>query len=138
MRETYAHILGKKKEGINLGWTIVMNKKKRTIRDKSTNQGCTIFVTKIPDTASTMEIWDYFKQKGKILDIVLPKKRDKCNNRIGFVKTESELEAGVIISNLEQLKGLGRILRMFDKWIKEYKRSRVEEPKGGIQWYFGL
>ncbi|KAK1389926.1 hypothetical protein POM88_018104 [Heracleum sosnowskyi] len=51
-------------------------------------------------------------QGGNIKDIILPRKRDRWNNRFGFVKTVSEQEAGFIISNLKQYKGLGRILKM--------------------------
>ncbi|KAK1363102.1 hypothetical protein POM88_038663 [Heracleum sosnowskyi] len=58
------------------------------------------------------DIWHLFNQGGKILDIILPRKRDKRNKSYGFVKTTTELEACSIISNLKQMKGLGRRLNM--------------------------
>lgn len=83
-------------------WKVVSYKKKSTFMKPS--QGCTIFVSKIPDQASARDLWEFFKQGGDIKDISLPRKRDKMNNRIGFVKTNSELEAGRIISILKQFK----------------------------------
>ncbi|KAK1401457.1 hypothetical protein POM88_001062 [Heracleum sosnowskyi] len=53
-----------------------------------------------------------------MFDIVLPTKRDKKNNMIGFVKTSSEEEAGRMISNVKQFKGLGQKLKMSIKIVK--------------------
>lgn len=72
------------------------------------------------------DLWDLFKMRGDIKDIILPKRRDIRNKRYGFVKTCSELEAGMIISNLKQFKGLGRILKMKINESKEELRSRVK------------
>ncbi|KAK1389755.1 hypothetical protein POM88_017933 [Heracleum sosnowskyi] len=111
---------------------MVVNKKSRTFK-KSREPGCTIFVSKIPGETTAKDIWHFFKQGGEIKDIVLPRKRDKYNNRIGFVKTSSELEVGKIISNLKQLNGLGRILRMsinkYKTGLDDQKKEKVFIPK---------
>lgn len=46
------------------------------------------------------------KKEGR-LDIILPKKRDKCNNMIGFVKVKNEEVAHSIIKALKYKKLLG-------------------------------
>lgn len=79
----------------------------------------TIFVTKIPDATSAKDLWGLFNMGGNVKDIILLRKRDKRNKRFGFVKTYSELEAGEIISNVKQFKGLGRILGLSINAIKE-------------------
>lgn len=118
------------------GWKVVSYKKKSTVMKIS--PGCTIFVSKIPDHASARDLWEFFKQGGDIKNIILPRKRDKMNSRIGFVKTSTELEAGRIISNLKQFKGLGRILKMslnddnkqktYDKEMEKYTDGHVAKP----------
>ncbi|KAL8131293.1 hypothetical protein AgCh_007282 [Apium graveolens] len=62
--------------------------------------------------AKAWEIWDCFKRTGKVLDIILPRKRDKKGKRFGFVKTISELEAGTIILNAKENRGLGSKIKM--------------------------
>lgn len=47
-----------------------------------------------------------------MLDIILPRKRDKKGKRYGFVQTISEKEAGVIISNAKMDKRIGSKIRM--------------------------
>lgn len=41
-----------------------------------------------------------FKREGKIKDIILPRKRDKYGNRIGFLVAENSCEADKLISSL--------------------------------------
>ncbi|KAK1393875.1 hypothetical protein POM88_012931 [Heracleum sosnowskyi] len=95
------------------GWKTVTHKKKNFKTSSNVKvQGSTIFVSKIPNETTAKEIWDLFQNGGDIWDIILPRKRDRKGNRIGFVKTSSELESGRIISNLKQFKGLGRVLKM--------------------------
>lgn len=72
----------------------------------------TIFISKIPIDTTAKELWELFNGCGKVFDIILPRKRDKYNNRYGFVKTSNEEEAGKMISNAKARKGLGRVLKM--------------------------
>lgn len=104
-------------------WKQVYRKKK--VYPSESKDECTIFISNIPSEASARDIWEFFKMGGTIKDIILPKRRDRRNNRYGFVKTTSELEADKIISNLKQFKGLGRILKMsINKWRKLKYRGR--------------
>lgn len=90
-------------------------------------QECIIFISNIPQSTSTRDLWDFFKMGGVIKDIILPKKRDIRNKRYGFVKTCSELEAGWIILNLKQFKGLGHVLKMKINESKEFTRIRAKD-----------
>ncbi|KAK1394316.1 hypothetical protein POM88_013372 [Heracleum sosnowskyi] len=71
-------------------------------------------------------MWTFFKLGGNIIDIIFPRRRDRWNNCIGFVKTSSELEARKIISNLKQYKGLGRVLRMSINHRNYDENSKVQ------------
>lgn len=101
-------------------WKQVYRKKK--VYPSESKDECTIFISNIPSEASARDIWEFFKMGGTIKDIILPKRRDRRNHRYGFVKTTSELEAGKIISNLKQFKGLGRILKMS---INKMEKAKV-------------
>ncbi|KAL1831177.1 hypothetical protein ACET3Z_000828 [Daucus carota] len=99
-------------------------------RDKIPSDVFTIFLHNIPDLATGKQVWELFQNCGKILDIILPKKRDAKGKRYGFVHTSSELEAGAIISNAKQDKRLGSKIRMSINGVKKPDRqSKVEEPK---------
>lgn len=86
-------------------WTLVKSKKQG--KKVSTTEHHTIFLHGIPSNARAREIWDLFKSCGKVFDIIFPRKRDKRNSRFGFVKTSTELEAGLIINNAKEKGGLG-------------------------------
>ncbi|KAL1822632.1 hypothetical protein ACET3Z_009410 [Daucus carota] len=80
--------------------------------NRKPEQVATIFLHSIPEEATSREIWQLFNHCGEILDIILPRKRDKKGIRYGFVQTKSELEAGAIISNAKASRGLGRKIKM--------------------------
>lgn len=67
----------------------------------------TIFVAKIPSKAKAREVWDFFKRAGKVLDIILPRKRDVNGNRIGFVKVDTDKVARGIMEKVGSKKLLG-------------------------------
>lgn len=81
-------------------WIVVTHKKSRSPIRSNKNE-TTIFMSKIPTEASAKDIWEIFLRGGIVKDIILPRKRDKQNNMIGFVKTTCELEAGKIINNVK-------------------------------------
>lgn len=59
----------------------------------------TIFITNFPTNCNPKEAWLFFKHFGQIKDIILPRKRDRNNNRICFVKTPNKYKA------MEAIKG---------------------------------
>lgn len=67
----------------------------------------TIFVNKIPNEASAMEIWRFFKTAGKVKYIILPRKKDKTCKRFSLVKTPYMSEALAIIKILEDKTLIG-------------------------------
>ncbi|KAK1373725.1 hypothetical protein POM88_029918 [Heracleum sosnowskyi] len=66
---------------------------------------------------------------GQILDIILPRKRDVNNKRIGFIKTTSELEASTIISNAKEQGGWGRRIMMTINGKRVEKNMTNKEAK---------
>lgn len=61
----------------------------------------TIFISGTPEVAKARELWQFFQKAGNIKDIILPKKRDKNNRRIGFVKVHKEGDVGKIMKQLQ-------------------------------------
>lgn len=80
-------------------WTVVRNRKTKNKNVNTKRDLYTIFLYNILVQASAKDIWYCLKNTVEIVDIILPRKRDKRNKRFGFVKTTSELEAGKIILN---------------------------------------
>ncbi|KAL1811947.1 hypothetical protein ACET3Z_022012 [Daucus carota] len=66
------------------GWQQVKNKKKG--KKVPVQSPFTIYISGIPENASAKKIWEFFTRHGEILDIILPRRRDKNNRRFGFVK----------------------------------------------------
>ncbi|KAL1808730.1 hypothetical protein ACET3Z_025720 [Daucus carota] len=64
----------------------------------------------------------------RILDIIVPKKRDRKGIRYGFVHTSSELEAGAIIFNAKMNKRLGSKIRMSINPENQVLRNSGENP----------
>lgn len=94
----------------NQGWTVVQRKRKQTKQgNKSTHS---IFLYNFPEEVTTQKALEMFKNCGKILDIILPRKRDKKNKRYGFVHTVSIEEAGLIISNAKKKGGLSTRIKI--------------------------
>lgn len=60
----------------------------------------TVFVANIPLETLAKEAWAFFKRVGKVLDVILPRKRDKYGRRYGFVKCRNSLEASSFINKL--------------------------------------
>ncbi|KAK1358897.1 hypothetical protein POM88_043371 [Heracleum sosnowskyi] len=50
----------------------------------------------LPTQASAREIWNLFGSKEDITDIILPKKRDVNNSRIGFVLVRTQAITGKV------------------------------------------
>ncbi|KAK1401682.1 hypothetical protein POM88_001287 [Heracleum sosnowskyi] len=61
------------------GWQIVTTNNSRRI--EALKKRVTIFVNQIPIETRTNEMWEFFTKAGKILDIILPRKKDKFNTR---------------------------------------------------------
>lgn len=64
------------------GWTLVQRRKRGI---KSSDKSLfTIFMYNVPFDVPAKSMWSELKGCGKIIDIILPRKRDKRNRRIGF------------------------------------------------------
>lgn len=60
-----------------------------------------IFFSGIPENTQTKELWGFFRKLGKFKDIILPRKRDKFNNRYGFLHTASIYDAEKLLLALK-------------------------------------
>lgn len=60
-------------------------------------QGNTVFITGFSNDLLAKDIWAYFQKGGKVKDIILPRKKDIYNNRIGFIVATNSNEATLII-----------------------------------------
>ncbi|KAK1360355.1 hypothetical protein POM88_044829 [Heracleum sosnowskyi] len=111
---SFAEVVKSREEGEILDntneWTLVQGKNKVT-RGQS-KEVSTIFMVNVPIEASAREIWNFFKDCGKVKDIILPRKKDRNGRRIGFIKTTNELEAGTIICNAKEKGGFARKIYM--------------------------
>ena len=104
------------------GWKEVSYKKKSKGIPRGNSQAAfSIFLYDIPDTSTGKDIWGLFKECGKIIDIILPRKRDIKGKRFGFVHTTDEKEAGAIINNAKMDRRLGSKIKMT---INETKRRQ--------------
>lgn len=57
--------------------------------------------------AKLRDVRAYFQDHVKILDIILPKRKDRNNKRIGFVKVENEVTAKSLLEKLKNSKFMG-------------------------------
>ncbi|KAK1384091.1 hypothetical protein POM88_021826 [Heracleum sosnowskyi] len=86
-------------------WTVVSYRKRRNTysHQKIKDSINTVFVAKIPQQAKTKDIWGFFSKVGEVKDIILPRKRDKYGNIIGFVKTK-DLKSAKDICRMLKIK----------------------------------
>lgn len=112
-------------------WTVVRNRKRKVQKEKVEveKDWHTIFLYNIPEKTRAKEVWECLRNTGIIMDVILPRKRDKKNKRYGFVKTTSELEAGTIILNAKEKGGLAARIRM-SILDKNLPRKRINPTMG--------
>ncbi|KAK1379692.1 hypothetical protein POM88_026436 [Heracleum sosnowskyi] len=111
-------------------WTTVKTRLKPKNPSKAVQkEATTIFLANIPVNAQAKALWDFFKKCGKVNDIILPRKRDKNNRRYGFIKTDNELEAGILVNNAKEQGGWGRRITMILNTIKEKMEDTGKHKK---------
>lgn len=92
---------------------------------KTIQENKCIYLSGIPENTQTKDIWSFFKKLGKFKDVTLPRKRDKFNNRYGFIHTENKLEAE------ELIKALRVTPFMNTKFYIAYAHSETPKKMGG-------
>lgn len=102
----------KKENEVDSEWKTVENR--RTFKERKELYLQTVFLAKIPANASAEQVWDWVIREGKInfpavRDIILPKKRDKFNNRYGFLKIKGNRETEELVGRLKKQSYWGRI-----------------------------
>ncbi|KAK1363684.1 hypothetical protein POM88_039245 [Heracleum sosnowskyi] len=121
---SYAEIVLKGK-GENDGWRKVTYKKKHPAKSRAT-----VFISKIPIKAKAKDVWNFFTGNGKVIDIVLPKKKDKFKNIIEFVKTSSWQEAKELVEKSRDELFLGE--RMSISLTKSTDDTSKVKPRSVI------
>lgn len=120
LSRTYMDVLGNTK-GFQSGenralqneWKQVKSRKRKDTSPGKQSKGVvTIFLHNIPVEATGREIWSLFQSCGRVVDIILPRKRDISGKRYGFIHTDSEREAGAIINNAKMDRLLGNRIKM--------------------------
>lgn len=87
----------------------------------------TIFTYNLPENYSAKDIWSFYKRKGDIRDVILPKQKDKYNKRYGFV-IPSDMNNGLsLLNNKNGAKLRGHTLKA--KWAKQKEDSNLEGRK---------
>ncbi|WOG87204.1 hypothetical protein DCAR_0206427 [Daucus carota subsp. sativus] len=70
------------------------------LKEKIAKINClSVMIVNLPLEATVKDIWLYFNKQRNIKDIVLPKRRDRNNNRIGFLIVESKKEVEYLITS---------------------------------------
>lgn len=91
--------------------------------------GNTVFVSSLPHDLLAKDIWAYFRKGGKVRDIILPRKKDIYNNRIGFIVTENSIEASSVIRAFN-----GKLLsssKLYLSMARNKEKGSVPPPLAG-------
>lgn len=93
-----------KKDSDDNYWTLV------TRRKNNTRKQIFMFIGNIPTNATPKDIWLAVKGADFFTHLYTPLKRDRNNNRFGFLALKPHLEPGIILSSLYNIKLFGRTL----------------------------
>lgn len=80
-----------------------------------------VFFTNLPEDVQNTEIWRTFKRFGLILDISIPKRKDRFGQIFGFIEAKNNLEARRIISKSGEIKFKGVPVKL--DWQTEKETS---------------
>lgn len=75
---------------------VVLNK----VKEKVSLKNKTVCFSGFSDRTQAKDLWSFFRKVGTIKDIILPKRKDKYNNRYGFLVLPSISQATTVIDRL--------------------------------------
>ncbi|GLU01162.1 hypothetical protein SLE2022_184840 [Rubroshorea leprosula] len=85
---------------------------------KISGQATTFFIYNFPENVEVKELWYRFQRYGKVIDVFVPKKRDKWGKRFGFLRLLG-------VENESQM-----VRRLNEIWIDSYKlRVKTTEDR---------
>ncbi|GLU13970.1 hypothetical protein SLE2022_305700 [Rubroshorea leprosula] len=85
---------------------------------KISGQATTFFIYNFPENVEVKELWYRFQMYGKVIDVFVPKKRDKWGKRFGFLRLLG-------VQNVSQM-----VRRLNEIWIDSYKlRVKTTEDR---------
>lgn len=106
--------------------------KRPTIKERVDNRKWfSVMVVNLPPEASVRDIWLFFNKQRLIKDIILPRKRDIRNNRIGFIIVDNLGLAETLVRNFHQ-KQMGRwklMVKISDRKSGKDKMDSSEDKK---------
>ncbi|KAL1804897.1 hypothetical protein ACET3Z_027965 [Daucus carota] len=88
-------------------------------------KGKSIFFTGWDENLRLGDLWQMFKKVGKFRDIILPKKRDRFGNRIGFIQVDAENEGTKLISSFNGVCTGSKILYL--SWARDPKTAAFKK-----------
>ncbi|GLT99706.1 hypothetical protein SLE2022_171290 [Rubroshorea leprosula] len=85
---------------------------------KISGQATTFFIYNFPEKVEAKDLWYRFQMYGKVVDVFVPKKRDKWGKRFGFLRLLG-------VQNVSQM-----VRRLNEIWIDSYKlRVKTTEDR---------
>lgn len=105
----------------------VKKSKTSNIKKQKEKNALSLSVHNLASDITYKEVWDFFKCKGVISDIILPKKRDRKNTRYGFVISINLSKAERIIkdSHLSVLRGRKILVKFANQ--REINKDNVSQ-----------
>lgn len=135
--QSYKNVLvenGEKKRWVRKERQILGNKE--DVSQGRNQKNSMVFVHNLPEKSNSLEIWNFMRKWGRVLDCITPLRRDKFGKRFGFIKLQSILEAENFIRGVNGKLLDGNAIRAQfahkqvsqdnKKGRREFKQARVE------------
>lgn len=96
------------------------------LQTKTLSRSKTLYVTGFDVNTRVQDLWEFFRRKARVQDIILPNRRDRYNKRYGFVVTPNSSIAGNLIKGWNGCAFGGH--RLFLSYAKSKKATYSPEP----------
>lgn len=104
------------------------------------SKNTTLFVHNLPENLNTLAIWNFMRKWGRILDCIMPVRKDKLGKRYGFINLQTIGEAENFIKGINRKMLVGNVIRaqFANKQIKkdhqmEKKKVKLEDASLGVR-----
>uniref|UniRef100_A0A175YH73 RRM domain-containing protein n=1 Tax=Daucus carota subsp. sativus TaxID=79200 RepID=A0A175YH73_DAUCS len=136
--KSYKNVLvenGEKKRWVRKERQILGNKE--DVSQGRNQKNSMVFVHNLPEKSNSLEIWNFMRKWGRVLDCITPMRRDKFGKRFGFIRLQSIIEAEKFIRGVNGKLLAGNAIRaqfaqkqvsqvIDKKGRKEFKQTRIE------------
>lgn len=94
---------------------------------QKTDRYLTLFVHNLPQQILAKEVWNFFGKYKTIKDIILPRRRDRNGNRVGFLIVTSGPKSNAIIQDNNGQSFKGSIIQVKRTLTKVYHNRMPED-----------